>query len=149
MGFILCCLYIHHVWNRHFDNSVDNWMMDRKASNYYLLVQYNFLERKLPQDERFISLYFSAFRHGFIFLVFSMLIYFVNNPWLNHVLLYLHFFKTLFKIWIQRIRSEYVKAAQPEIQHILGYVLKATRAVVIYCIILELSINYIYFIRPY
>ena len=138
MGFLLCCVFILYTWNKYFTDPV-------MGSLYYQeLHLHNVFERNMPSDERFLSLCFSAARHGIVFLISAALIYFVNINILSKFLLFLNFLYTYLKVWTQLQRSKSARGAGTGVKAAL----RASCAVAVYSILLTISLYGVYFIRP-
>lgn len=140
MGFILCWLYISHIWKKNFSGYIGrfNQMILQKEVIYF---------PSFPSDCGFASLKWSAARHGFIFLVFSLLIYFVNLPILNSVLLALNLLYASFKVCLQINRNRTLRKTGAA-RAVLALACKASTALTIYCGYLQIALFIVYAIRP-
>lgn len=147
MGFILCIIYISYIWKKNFG---DELFGDT------LLYATNGLTGVLPTDGKFLSLKFSAFRHAFVFIVFALLIYFVNIKWLNSVLLWLNLCYAITAVLRQRTRKKMMKEMWTEVENdpddeivcLQKQTLKATGSVSVYSVYLALLLYVVYAIRP-
>lgn len=81
LSFTICTVFIRSKWGAYSTGLKGLRLIDALRS-------YNILSRIWPCDDGFMSLIFSALRHTLIPVIFSFLIWFVNNDRLNGILLF-------------------------------------------------------------
>lgn len=83
LSFAICAVFIHSKWRFYSEGAIELFRPINQLRSY------NVLSRIWPCDDGFMSLIFSALRHTLIPVIFSFLIWFVNNDKLNSILLFL------------------------------------------------------------
>lgn len=107
------------------------------------------MERIWPGDVGFWSLKFSAARHCFVGIVFSLLIYLVNIQMLNKVLLSLNTLYFVTACIRYSARCKNYKRRNESAQSILKPVKRACLAALLYSSAAWLFLFVIYGVRPY
>ena len=149
MGFILCIIYITFVWRKHFYGT--NFLFDESANHYFVLIEYSKFSPGFPTDPGFNSLKFSAARHGVVFILFACLIYFVNLPALNTIALglnLLYVFLAVYRQYLRRRQIQAEEAFESPVVPTLRLVSRATCAVAVYAVFLQVMLFVVYFFRP-
>lgn len=131
MVFILCFIYINHIWR-------ENYVEGFGRLNYTVLHTYStMIDPSFPHEIGFWGLKWSLIRHGIIFLIFAALIYFINNQVLSYILIGLYAVYTWMKIDVQKRRKKLFDfEAEEGNKRVLLPTLKASNIVMIYSIIM-------------
>ena len=142
VSFAICTMFIRSKWKFYTEGVHPQFQPINQLRSY------NILSRIWPCDDSFMSLTFSALRHTLLPIIFSFLIWYVNNAKLNSALLYATLLYALSIIPRYKERRKDFMSAGESSQEMLKPVKSACFSVIVCAFINYFILLLCYGLRP-